>query len=112
MPKAAIETQDTIRKQAFTTIASPQTLRLRQTKVKVETPPKIRYLKAYQKARITSESGQELSIQNLEKRMVLHKFDHSQYEPQFLAEDNRAAIIAILSMAQDVKDHKRARDKK
>lgn len=39
--------------------------------------------------------------------MVLHKFDHSQYDPHFLAEQNRAAMIAYLSKEQDVKEHER-----
>ena len=38
-----------------------------------------------------------MSIDNLEKRMVIHKFDHKKYDPNFLSEQNRAAMIAILS---------------
>ena len=68
-------------------------------------PPKIRYGKALNRARIYEGTAQELSIRNLEKKMVLHKFDHSKYEPHFLAEPNRAAMIAYLSADQDVKQH-------
>jgi len=54
-------------------------------------------LKAYNKAKIDSSTADEISIDNLEKMMVTHKFDHSKYDPKFLEENNRAAIIAILS---------------
>jgi hypothetical protein len=57
------------------------------------------------KARIFEGSAEELSIRNLEKKMVLHKFDHEKYNPHFLAETNRAAMIAYLSADQDVREH-------
>ena len=69
------------------------------------TYPKIRYRKAFTKARVHSKTNEEMSIEALEKRMINHKFRHSQYEPNFLAENNRAAIIAILSKDQDVREH-------
>ena len=100
-------TADTIRKQAFTQIASPDWLKLRQIKVEKVDPPKIRYPKSFQKARIHSKTKEECSIESLEKRMVLHKFDHEKYDPMFLAEQERAAIIAILSRDQDVREHLR-----
>ena len=49
-----------------------------------------------------------MSIENLEKRMVIHKFNHKKYDPNFLSEPNRAAIIAILSKDQDNADHEKA----
>ena len=39
--------------------------------------------------------------------MVIHKFDHTKYDPKFLEEQNRAAIIAILSKEQDLREHHR-----
>ena len=73
------------------------------------THPKIRYAKAFKRARIHSETKHELSIENLEKRMINHKFRHEQYDPRFLNEANRAAIIAILSQDQDVREHETSR---
>ena len=61
------------------------------------THPKIRYMKAYSRARIHSKTNEEFSIENLEKSMINHKFRHEQYDARFLDESNRAAIIAILS---------------
>ena len=49
-----------------------------------------------------------MSISNLEKRMVIHKFNHKKYDPNFLSEPNRAAMIAILSKDQDIVDHEKA----
>ena len=94
---------DTIRKQAFTQIASPKLLRERQQKIVKEEPAAIRYFKSYNKARIHSDTQDELSIPNLERKMVRHKFDHATYEPEFLHESNRSAMIAILSKEQDVR---------
>ena len=37
--------------------------------------------------------------------MIHHKFKHEQYEPHFLSETNRSAMIAILSKDQDVREH-------
>ena len=49
-----------------------------------------------------------MSIRNLEKRMVIHKFNHKKYDPNFLSEPNRAAMIAILSKDQDIAEHEKA----
>ena len=40
--------------------------------------------------------------------MVIHKFNHKKYDPNFLSEPNRAAMIAILSKDQDNADHAKA----
>ena len=62
-------------------------------------------MKAFSKARINESTKEDLSISALEKRMVHHKNVHSKYDPDFLAENNRAAMIAILSKDQDVREH-------
>jgi len=71
-------------------------------------PVRLRYARAYNKARISSETNQELSIENLEREMVRFKIDHENFDPSLLEEQSRAGIIAILSKEQDVKDHERA----
>ena len=88
---------DTIRKQAFTQIATIQRLRQSQQKKETIDYAKIRYSKAYNKAKINSRTEDEISIDNLTKMMAMHKFDHGKYDPNLLEEHNKADIIAILS---------------
>ena len=94
----------TRKKQAFTSIGSPKNI-LQQAPVEKDPPAKIRYKKAYTKAYINQDTDTDMSISNLEKRMVIHKFNHKKYDPNFLSEPNRAAMIAILSKDQDIVDH-------
>lgn len=54
-------------------------------------------MKALIKARVTSSTSQDLSIESLERRMMSHKFVHEKYDPYLLQETERASIIAILS---------------
>lgn len=69
---------------------------------------KIRYNKAFNKAKLDNETDREMSIRNLERSMVMHKFNHAKYDPKFMEEQNRAAIIAILSKEQDLREHQKA----
>ena len=62
-------------------------------------------MKSFTRSRIHEKTKEELSIENLERHMINHKFRHEQYDPHFLNEANRAAIIAFLSKEQDVREH-------
>lgn len=49
------------------------------------------------KARINQNTDVDLSVDNLAKRIALHKIDHGTFDPHFLQESERAGIIAVLS---------------
>ena len=75
-----------MRPQAFTSIATTSRLRKNQQKKeeRVQEVVKLRYLKSFNKAKLDSQTAQQLSIQNLEKQMIMHRFNHSQFDPRLM----------------------------
>ena len=72
---------ETRQKQAYTKIATADRLRNSQLTNKSLDLVKLRYAKAFSKAKIDSKTEKEMTIDNLEKVMIVQKFDHFKYDP-------------------------------
>ena len=61
------------------------------------TPPKFLSPRAARQTKLTFDTEREYSMENLEKTFMTNRIRRDRYDPEFVSDENRLSIVALLT---------------